>query len=80
VAIVARPEDHGPVVGVLSLPDVNTEVISFSVVDVVSCSGDVSESHVSLAVPSSQDEVVASCDSSGIVVGQDEVGVVGESD
>ena len=80
MAVVASPENHWPVVGVLALPDVDTEVVGFSVVDVVSGSGDVSESHVSLAVPSSQDEVVASGDSSGIVVGQDEVGVVSESD
>ena len=71
MSVVTGPEDHWPVVGVLALPDVNTEVVGFSVVEVLSGSWDVSESHVRLSVPSSEHEVVASGDSGGIVVGQD---------
>jgi len=80
VAVVACPVDHWPVVGVPALPDVNTEVVGLTVVKVLSSSWDVSDSHISLSVPGSEHEVVASGDSGSVVVGEDEVGVVGESD
>ena len=41
-------------------------------------SWDVPESHVSLTVPGSEDQVVTSGDSGGCVIGQHEIGVVGE--